>query len=211
MLGIVPGWGFNLPTEKIGIAFNEAGDNGPRYQATIMSEEEFLAAGGSIVADTDEEGNTIPAWDYENYLRLKYATYASETNSEGGAVAELNYTTNWRLIRYADVLLMAAEAYNEDGDPGTAIGYVNEVRDRAELPLLSGLGQGDLREAIKLERQLELAFEGARYPDLVRWGDAAEELAADGFQAGRNELWPIPLTEIAANNEIEQEDQNPGY
>ncbi|WP_291854673.1 RagB/SusD family nutrient uptake outer membrane protein [Marinilabilia sp.] len=211
VLGIIPGWGFNLPTAKIGNAFADAGDNGPRYQASLMSEAEFLAAGGSIVADTDDEGNQVPAWDYEKYLRLKYATYASETNTADGVVAELNYTTNWRLIRYADVLLMAAEAYNEDGDPGTAIGYVNEVRERAELPLLSGLGQGDLREAIKLERQLELAFEGARYTDLVRWGDAAEELAGDGFQTGRNELWPIPLTEISANNEIEQEDQNPGY
>ncbi len=211
VLDIIPGWGFNLPTEKIGNAFADAGDNGPRYQASLMSEDEFLAAGGSIVADTNEEGEQIPAWDYEKYLRLKYATYASETNTGEGVVAELNYTTNWRLIRYADVLLMAAEAYNEDGDPGTAIGYVNQVRERAELPLLSGLGQADLREAIKLERQLELAFEGVRYPDLVRWGDAAEELAEDGFKTGRNELWPIPLTEISANNEIEQEDQNPGF
>jgi hypothetical protein len=211
VLGIIPGWGFNLPTAKIGNAFADAGDNGPRYQASLMSEAEFIAAGGSIVADTDDEGNQIPAWDYEKYLRLKYATYASQTNTGDGVVAELNYSTNWRLIRFADVLLMAAEAYNEDGAPGTAIGYVNEVRERAELPLLSGLGQDDLREAIKLERQLELAFEGARYTDLVRWGDAAEELADEGFQAGRNELWPIPLTEISANNEIEQEDQNPGY
>lgn len=55
VLGIIPGWGFNLPTEKIGDAFAEAADDGPRYQATIMSEAEFLAAGGTIVADTNDE------------------------------------------------------------------------------------------------------------------------------------------------------------
>ena len=200
-IGMVPGWGFNLPTEKIGEAFEAMGDDGPRYEATIMSEDEFVAAGGSMV--------TSDAHDYGGYLRVKYATHASQTNTD--AIAELNYTTNWRLIRYADVLLMAAEAYNEDGMVSEALTELNKVRERAELPELSGLNQSQVREAIKKERQLELAFEGCRYWDLVRWGDAEAELSDLGFESGKHELLPIPQTEIAANNAIEVEDQNPGF
>lgn len=200
-IGIIPGWGFNLPTEKIGLAFENMEDDGPRYQATIMSQEEFIAAGGSMV--------TTEAHDYEKYLRLKYATYASQTNAD--AIAELNYTTNWRLLRYADVLLMAAEAYNEDGMVSEALTELNKVRVRAELPELSGLSQTELRQAIKDERQVELAFEGVRYWDLVRWGDAESELSSLGFVSGKHELLPIPQSEIAANNAIENTDQNPGF
>jgi hypothetical protein len=202
-IGIIPGWGFNLPTAKIGQAFDQMGDNGIRYQNSLMSQSEFIAAGGSMA-----EGYA-GTHDYEGYLRLKYATYASQTNAE--AIAELNYTTNWRLVRYADVLLMAAEAYNEDGMTSEALTELNKVRVRAELPELSGLNQTQLREAIKNERQLELAFEGVRFWDLVRWGDADSELSDFGFVSGKHELFPIPQTEIAANNAIEQEDQNPGF
>ncbi|MGQ1947006.1 RagB/SusD family nutrient uptake outer membrane protein [Geofilum sp. OHC36d9] len=211
-IGIIPGWGFNLPTAKIGSAFNEMGDNGPRYKASLMSETEFLDAGGSIVADEDEDGNAVPAHDYEGYLRLKYATFASETNSRGGAAAELNYSTNWRLIRYADVLLMAAEAYNEDDKPELGVVEINKVRKRAELDELPlSISQADLREAIIKERQLELAFEGCRYWDLIRWGLAEQELGAMGFMSNKHELFPIPQSEISANTAISQEDQNPGH
>ncbi len=201
-IGIIPGWGFNLPTAKIGQAFEQMGDDGIRYQNSIMSQSEFIAAGGSMA-----EGYA-GTHDYEGYLRLKYATFASQTNAE--AIAELNYTTNWRLIRYADVLLMAAEAYNEDGMTSEALTEINKVRMRSELPELL-LNQSKLREAIKDERQLELAFEGVRFWDLVRWGDADSELSSLGFTAGKHELLPIPQTEIAANIAIEQEDQNAGY
>ncbi|PWD97663.1 RagB/SusD family nutrient uptake outer membrane protein [Marinilabilia rubra] len=200
-IGMIAGWGFNLPTEKIGLAFETMGDNGPRYQNSLMSEDEFVAAGGSMAASD--------AHDYGGYLRLKYGTYATQTNTE--AIAELNYTTNWRLLRYADVLLMAAEAYNEDGMVSEALTELNKVRVRAELPELSGLSQTQLRQAIKDERQLELAFEGVRYWDLVRWGDAESELSGEGFVSGKHELLPIPQTEVAANNAIEESDQNPGF
>ncbi|SFE13068.1 RagB/SusD family nutrient uptake outer membrane protein [Thermophagus xiamenensis] len=212
VLGIIPGWGFNLPTASIGAAFEEMGDNGPRYQATLMSEEEFIAAGGEINPDTDDDGNPVPAHDYEGYLRLKYVTYSDQTNTSGAAIPELNYTTNWRLIRYADVLLMAAEAYNEDDDEASARVELNKVRARAELATYdSPMSKEELREAIKKERQLELAFEGSRYWDLIRWGDAAEVLGPLGFVAGKHEHFPIPQTEISSNNAITQEDQNPGF
>lgn len=205
-VGLLNGWGFNLPTARIGEAFNEMGDHGPRYQNTIMSEEEFIAAGGKIVGESEDDLH-----DYEGYLRMKYATYADESNP-AASVKELNYTTNWRLIRYADVLLMAAEAYNEDDDEASARIELNKVRARAGLATYdTPMSKEDLREAIKKERQLELAFEGSRYWDLIRWGDAAEVLGPLGFVAGKHEHFPIPQTEISSNNAITQEDQNPGF
>ena len=211
-IGIIPGWGFNLPTAKIGSAFAAMGDSGPRYKATLMSEAEFFDAGGYIVADTDEDGNTVPAHDYEGYLRMKYTTYASETNTSDGVTSELNYSTNWRLIRYADVLLMAAEAYNEDNMPELGVVELNKVRQRAELdPLSLSISQTDLRQAIIDERQLELAFEGSRYWDLIRWGLAEQELGALGFESNKHELFPIPQSEISSNTAISEADQNPGH
>jgi len=202
VLGIVPGWGFNLPTAKIGNAFDAMNDDGPRYQNSLMSEEEFEEATDTTVVEGDHH-------DYEGYLRLKYTTWKSQTNTD--AIAELNYTTNWRLIRYADVLLMAAEAYNEDGDQQSALTELNKVHERAGLDEYDAMDQAELREAIKKERQLELAFEGSRYWDLIRWGDAEEELGPFGFVSGKHEHFPIPQTEISSNNEISQEDQNPGF
>lgn len=205
-VGLINGWGFNLPTAKIGQAFEAMGDNGPRYQGTIMKDTEFIAEGGQILGTEDN-------WhDYEGYLRIKYATRSDETNTSDGVTPELNYGINWRLIRYADVLLMAAEAYNEDNKPGLGVIEINKVRERAELdPLPLDINQTDLREAIISERQLELAFEGSRYWDLVRWGKAAQELGSFGFTANKHELFPIPTTEILSNNAIDEEDQNPGH
>ena len=98
----------------------------------------------------------------EGYFRVKYGSIASETNGADGAVPELNYGTNLRLLRYADVLLMAAEANLQDGNTGVAQGYFDEVRNRVELP-----SKTISMDAIKTERRLELAFEGQRWFDLV--------------------------------------------
>lgn len=204
-VGIRNGWGFNLPTKKIGDAFVAAGDQGNRYKATLMSAQELIAAGGTI----DLENGTH---DYEGYMRMKYATRTSETNTSGSATPELNYATNWRLIRWADVLLLAAEAYNEDGKPNLGVIEINKVRNRAGLTLLDlNISQADLRAAIITERQLELAFEGSRFWDLVRWDLADQELKSLGFVKGKHEVFPIPSTEIKTNNSIGEENQNAGY
>jgi hypothetical protein len=209
-VGLRNGWGFNLPTKKIGDAFVAAGDNGARYQASLISESEFVAAGGEMIFP--EGYPTTKVHDYEGYMRMKYATRTSETNTSGSVTPELNYGVNWRLIRWADVLLMAAEALNEDNKPGLAVVEINKVRFRAGLPLLDlGISQTDLRAAIIVERQLELAFEGSRFWDLVRWDLASQELGGFGFVKGKHEVFPIPSSEIKTNNEIGDEDQNNGY
>ncbi len=197
-LPISNGWGFNLPSAKIGQAFIDAGDT-ERGNATLMSAADFEATGGVI---EDPNGH-----DYEGYMRMKYVTKPSETSETG--VADLNYTINWRLMRYADVLLMAAEAYHFSSSASQALIEINKVRYRAGLSDITG--SDNMFDAIVKERQLELAFEGSRYWDLVRWDLASQELGGLGYQTGKHELFPIPQNEIIANNEIEDTEQNPGY
>lgn len=180
---LVAGWGVNTPTQKIWDAFVDAGEEtSERKEATIMSEAELKALGGNFTDPT--------LHDYEGFIRRKYGTYTTETGSAGDS--PLNMGTNWRLIRYADVLLMAAEAYFRDGDPGLALDYVNEVRRRSNVAELSAITFDD----IVLERQLELAFEGFRYIDLVRWGLAEQELGSRGYVAGKHNLLPIPIVDV---------------
>lgn len=189
---LIAGWGFNYPSEKLWNAFIEEGDE-HRRKATLMSEEEFLENGGELV-----EG----AWDYNGYLRRKYGTFPDESNPDDVVG---NYGTNWRLIRYADVLLMAAEANYRAGNEVTAVDYVNQVRERAQIEPISVSGQA-LLEAIIKERFLELAFEGHRLQDLLRWGLGAQEI--DGFVVGKHEKFPIPQNAIIASPNLEQ---NPMY
>ena len=134
---------------------------------------------------------------------------------------------NLPIIRYADVLLMYAEADNEvNGTPSqTSIDYVNQIRNRAGLQDLDGTvtsTQSGFRDAIKLERRLELAFEGLRWFDLVRWGDAMEVMneffqdsdEGSGTYSCDGEyryIFAIPLTEMTRYNDSSVMWQNPGY
>lgn len=198
-IGVANGWGFNIPTAKIGKAFEDAGDT-VRKNATLISEADLVSAGGAV------NPPDVGIHDYEGYVRLKYVTRTEDTD---GPINELNYGINWRLLRYSDVLLMAAEAYHKNGEDGKALIELNKVRFRAGLADVTALGS-DLFDAIVLERQLELAFEGQRFFDLVRWGLADAELSGLGYQS-KHQLFPIPLKEISTNTLIEPGDQNPGY
>ena len=138
---------------------------------------------------------------------------------------------NWPIYRYADVLLMLAEAVNEATGPGTeAEGYLNEVRDRAELDPLNGLGKDAFRTAVLKERRVELAFENHRWFDLKRTmtpselatfmnAHGAEEKAhptvARGGVAFNNldyvyeateYILPIPAAQILINDKLTQND-----
>lgn len=132
-----------------------------------------------------------------------------------------NVGNNWRIIRYSDVLLMLAEALNEDNKTGQAEGPFNLVRTRANLATVSGLSQSDMREAIIDERVLELTGEGHRFFDLVRWGLADDYLGTTSlhgahpkslsngtFTPNRDEYVWIPVSELSANPNL---DQNLGY
>ncbi len=132
-----------------------------------------------------------------------------------------NVGNNWRIIRYADVLLMMAEALNNQGNTGEAEMYINAVRSRAMVDELSGLSQAEMGQAIIDERVLELTGEGHRFFDLVRWGLAdtylgpnsvhpthPKSLSGGSFTTNRDEIIWIPVSELSSNDRLSQ---NPGY
>jgi hypothetical protein len=124
---------------------------------------------------------------------------------------------NWRYIRYADVLLMYAEALNATGKTTQAYAYVDQVRQRAGLAKLSvvkpGLTQTQFLDQLKHERVTELSGEGWRWNDLARWGDLGPQLAPrdpafSTFVRGKSELLPIPQLDRDLNPNLVQ---NPNY
>jgi hypothetical protein len=124
---------------------------------------------------------------------------------------------NWRYIRYADVLLLYAEALNATGKTTQAYSYVDQVRQRAGLPTLTaakpGLSQPLFLAQIKHERVTELSGEGHRWNDLARWGDLGPQLASRDpafatFVKGKSELLPIPQLDRDLNPNLTQ---NPNY
>jgi len=123
----------------------------------------------------------------------------SDVRTGGGAV-ELNFQQNDYIIRLADTYLLEAEALGATGTRAQAL--LDAVRLRAGLTSVPVS-----MDAIKTERRLELAGEGHRFFDLVRWGDAAAKLASRGFKAGKNEILPIPSLELQGTKLV----QNPGY
>jgi len=137
-----------------------------------------------------------------------------------GSQSFWNSGKNKFFIRYADVLLSYAECLNELGQTGQAEAYVNQVRARAFNGggSWSGLSQNEFRVRILDERMRELAFEGWRRIDLLRTGKLVELVGARNKWAHQNgtisdfhNRYPIPLSEISQNDEINPEDQNPGY
>ncbi|WP_080055106.1 RagB/SusD family nutrient uptake outer membrane protein [Spirosoma aerolatum] len=138
---------------------------------------------------------------------LKFVDFKAVDLSDGAV--------SFTILRYADVLLMYAEVLNEQGKSADALPYLNQVRQRAKLPALSGLSQADTRLALERERRTEFLFEGHRWFDLVRTGRAQTVLNAHyasqklNFSVQDFELlFPIPQAEIDLNPALKQ---NPGY
>lgn len=199
------GWGFNRPSYETILSF----EDDPRLDGSVIFLGEVLDGipifGDDATPDTtyDDQNNIT---EIECYNQKVWSPYVLEKSS---------YDVNRKIVRYADVLLMAAEALNENGKSAQALPYLNEVRSRARggnidlLPDITITDQSTLRDIIFNERGRELAFEGLRYWDLIRTGRAIEILGPMGFQEGKHELFPIPLTEIDNSNGRIQ--QNPGY
>ncbi len=120
---------------------------------------------------------------------------------------------NFPVLRYADVLLMYAEAVNENQGPNAqAYAAINQVRERAKIPdLLANLSQTDFRTAVYQERRFEFVQEGQRWFDLVREGtlvSSISKVAAKFAVSAKDNLFPIPTAEIAINPAVTQ---NPGW
>ena len=188
------GYSFNVPTQEVVDAFE---DGDIRKDVAILDIEAWNAANGS----SSGEG-----YEHTGYFNRKYIARKGDLNTGDQNLTNPN---NYRAIRYADVLLMAAEANNRksSADDAQALVYLNQVRQRAGLAALSGVSGAALTEAIYQERRVELVGEGHHFFDLVRTGRAAAEI--DGFVAGKHEVFPIPQIEIdLAGGRWEQ---NPGY
>ena len=117
---------------------------------------------------------------------------------------------NHRILRYADVILMLAEASNELGDGVTAANNLELIRNRASgnlgagrtiLPKIAFVDKAQMRTAIKNERRWEFAMEGYRFYDLVRWGDAIKELGSIGY-TNRCRFYPIPQKAITLSGGV---------
>ena len=187
------GFSFNVPTQEAFDAF-ETGDI--RRDVAILDIEAWAASNTDV--------SFVEGFEHTGYYNRKYIARQGDLNTGD---ANLTNPNNYRAIRFADVLLMAAEANNRGNlDGAKAQTYLNRVRNRAILGNSSATGTA-LTEAIYQERRVELVGEGHHFFDLVRTGRAAAEI--DGFQTGKHEVFPIPSIEIElAGNRWEQ---NPGY
>lgn len=205
------GWGFNHPSQNLYDEF-EAGD--PRRDVAIL-----------VPDDAKMETPAVEYYLGNKMLNNKYGMYRDSTYSGCGfgqwGLHASRGPLNNRQIRYADVLLMQAEACLGLNDAAGAKDYINMVRARVGLAEIATADESALRH----ERRCELAMEGHRWFDIVRWNIAEETIKAyeagesteykaqvalgGGFQKGKHEILPIPYDEILLNPTKMQ--QNPGY
>ncbi len=180
----ISGWSF-IPFTK---AFFDFIHNDPRNKATVANLDSLKAAG---IADYS------PGYDNTGFFVGKFAGHTADKTTGGGA-PELNYPQNMYEIRLADTYLMEAEALIAgNGNLSRAAALMTAVHTRAYNDGTTHALAATMAN-IKTERRAELAAEGHRWFDLVRWGDAPAVLGYKGFKAGRNEILPIPLNDLNA-------------
>jgi hypothetical protein len=208
--GLVPregsGFGNSFAPQNSGnavIQFGGGGNNQPTPDIETAFEPGDLRKDVSMATGyTNAQGNRV------NFPFVKKYLDAPIINGDSD--------DNWPVLRYADVLLMYAEALNETGQTTQALPFLNRTRIRAGLPVSTVSTQAAMRLAIEQERRVELAFEGHRWFDLVRTGRALPVLQAKAAAIGiktnlteNNLIWPIPQSQIDINpTKIKQ---NPGY
>ncbi|CAN5309643.1 RagB/SusD family nutrient uptake outer membrane protein [soil metagenome] len=195
------GWGFNRPSYEL---INSFEANDPRKDATVIFLKEVMPDGVLIIGD-----GSAPDTTKVNGVITEIECYNQKVWTPGTTPA-----TQWghhrRLMRYADVLLIAAEASNENSKTAQALTNLNKVRLRARggnvaiLPNIVETNKDLLRDIILNERRHELALEGHRFWDLLRTGKAPAVLGPLGFTSKYN-VMPIPQTQIdISQNRLKQ-------
>jgi hypothetical protein len=192
----ISGFGQNLVEDAFWKSFNSLDK---RRDASILSNF------------TDPKTNKVYQYPSGGLTELSIFKYF-----DAAPYARSNNNNNYPILRYADVLLIKAEALNELNGPTTdAYDAINLIRVRAGgagMVLTSGLSQVDFRAAVLKERSWEFCFESKRYFDLIRTEQLIPIMTAAGkTPQPKNLLFPIPQTEIDVNKKINPEDQNPGY
>ncbi|HEY0175310.1 MAG TPA: RagB/SusD family nutrient uptake outer membrane protein, partial [Pedobacter sp.] len=193
------GAGVFYPTQALVASF-EGGD--PRLDLTV-------ARASHPYFDSDFD----PSWSTTGYLSKKHVQPLSEVPSSTKNDGNLNYEA----IRFADILLVKAEALNESGQSSAALVPLNKIRDRARknfsgtapvglLPAVTTTDQAQLRDLIRRERRSELALEFQRFFDVMRYGQSyAESVLKPGspnFNYAQNRFFPIPQTELNTNGNL---------
>lgn len=205
------GWGWNTPTDNLESAWD---NSDPRKMATILYSGQYdggpSAGGYGATLPPYNPGTALDQkyWNKKVYSDPQMRAYTGEIGPSGGAD-----WINHRILRYADVWLMLAEASNEVGDATTAESALEKVRARARgtssaLPHIAFTSKTQMRQAIKDERRWEFAMEGYRFYDLVRWGDAINVLGPLGY-TNRARFYPIPQKAIDLSGGVLQ--QNPEW
>lgn len=196
------GYYFNAPTQELVNAFETSttGETDPRLDASIGRDGQPWL-NGELFSST---------WSSTGFLTKKHQQPLSEISSSLKGDGDLNYI----YLRYADVLLMKAEAFNEMGQADSALANLNKVRARARASFQGTLPDdllqdvittngNELRTIIQHERRVELAQEFHRYFDLMRWGKVVAEAAlGQDFNYETKRYQPIPQAEIDANQAI---------
>ena len=213
------GWGFLCPQENLYDDFVEVeGVDGYRLNKTIKTYDQMVESGSTLTTGSSIIG--------EGYFMWKWRILAAQVPAMG-----YNYVNdnNPRWMRYAEVILCAAEAHLMDGNTGKADEYMNMIRTRAQAPSISGTTLED----IQLEKRIELCGERTRFQDMIRWGIAEERMKNQGMHCPfmdsngnvsyekfngddaskygfkeKHNLLPYPGVEIRLNPNI---DQNPGW
>ena len=230
--GVYIGWGWNAVSGDFGrfLTEHEGGVEKPRFKSTIHTYEQVLEMGTQADGGVPglKEGRFI--CHNEGYFTYRGIAFLDDLYQISGF---WKYSrTNAAMLRYAEVLLLYAEAkflVDNDAD-GSGLAALNEVRRRAQIPELSSMTYQDIKD----ERRAELFYEQERYFDLVRWGDAPTVLkdkgkkryTFHGYKPGTTEwdvevtegpgkgwqdkynLLPFPLEQTSANHNL---DQNTGW
>src|SRR5690606_12728779 len=156
---------------------------------------------GEVIDGIQINGDSGTPDEFNNGYAIEIESYNQKVWVPGATTIS-NFGHNRRILRYADVLLTAAEALNENNKPVEALVHLNKVRERARqdneeiLPDITETDKEALREIILHERRVELALEGHRFWDLVRTGKVAEVLGPRGFIEAKHEVFPIPQNQI---------------
>lgn len=212
------GYGFLSPRKALYDAFvAEEGVGGYRLNSSLKTVDQMEAMGMKLVSSLIGEGS------FQWKRRVEAAGVDPSSYS-------FSMEDDFIWMRYAEVLLLAAEANLQAGDATKALNCLNQVRTRAQLPAKASCTLDD----IKTEKRLELCYDMCRYQDLLRWGDAEKYLSKQGenypelqpngnvvyktlydgdaskhgWKKGKNELLPYPGLEIRLNSNIKQ---NPGW
>ncbi len=206
-------YGFSNPRKSLYEAFVAwEGTDGYRLGKTIMNYDQLKAFGVQVQSGKSVYGN-------EGYFFWKNQAFREDCIMDM-SYFQIGQYIDLKVMRYAEVLLLAAEANLQAGNTSKALEYINMVRARAKETPLTTVTLND----IKTEKRLELCNEGVRYQDLVRWGDAKTALGEQGKQVpaftvsgvqwnwqntkygfqDKNMLLPIPLKELELNPNMHQ-------